>query len=331
MPAKVINNTQWAKENISMPELLSRFGHEPVQAAKSGNELWYISPFRYEKEPSFHTSYLGGKWIWNDFGRGDVQGKGTVIGFLELHENVDISEALQILKNLFPHRGTPASMDVLKRLPLFKDIVLHQPMEEKEKDSLALEVLDVKEQIWDRNLIGYLSGERCINHQLALPYLQCIKYRNVRTDKTYQTLGFVNLSGDYECRDKYFKGILRAPDAQGRNTIKDISFVQGTSQDEVAVFEGFMDFLTVLTIKDVPVLPVDVVVLNMVNMRQRAMEFIRSQKYKTVYTFFDNDNAGEKTTQLFQDKLGEVVKPQNHLYQGYKDYNQYYQEQKRTS
>ncbi len=53
-----------------MPELLNCFGHQPVNIIKQGREYWYISPFRYEKEPSFHTSYLGGKWIWNDFGRG---------------------------------------------------------------------------------------------------------------------------------------------------------------------------------------------------------------------------------------------------------------------
>ena len=74
-------NAQWAKENISMPELLSCFGHEPVESRYNGRELWYISPFRYEKEPSFHTTHKYGKWIWNDFGRSDVEWNGTVIGF----------------------------------------------------------------------------------------------------------------------------------------------------------------------------------------------------------------------------------------------------------
>ena len=88
-----------------MTELLSCFGHEPVESRYNGRELWYISPFRYEKQPSFHTTNVGDKWIWNDFGRGDVKGSGTVIGFLEMHENVDVSGALQILKNLFPIRA----------------------------------------------------------------------------------------------------------------------------------------------------------------------------------------------------------------------------------
>ena len=323
MQPKIIYNSQWAKENVSMPELLSCFGHEPIRKAKNGMELWYNSPFRYEQEPSFHTSYLGGKWIWNDFGRGDVQGNGTVIGFLQLHESVGISEALQILKSLFPHRGAPVSFDNISKLPLFKDMVIEKTLRAPKDETLIIE--SVKEQVWDKALIGYLAGERCINHQLALPYLVCIKYKNAQTGKSYQTLGFANESGDYECRDKYFKGILKAPDVQNRNTAKDISFIPGTEGKEVAVFEGFMDFLTVLTIKNIPVLPVDVVVLNMVNMRRRAIDFMRSQNYQSVYTFFDNDSAGEKTTKLFQDELGEVIKSQNHLYRDYKDYNLYWQ------
>ena len=57
--SKIIYNSAWAKENVAMPDLLSAFGHMPVRATKQGAEYWYISPFRYEKEPSFHTSYLG--------------------------------------------------------------------------------------------------------------------------------------------------------------------------------------------------------------------------------------------------------------------------------
>lgn len=324
MSEKIIYNSDWAKENVSMPDLLSCFGHEPVRLARHGMEYWYISPFRYEKEPSFHTSYLGGKWIWNDFGRGDVKGSGTVIGFLQMHESVDVSGALQILKNLFPHKGRAVSTLELKSLPMFRNITLSEkpradnPIEEK------LVVREVKEQVWNKGLIGYLTGERRINHKLALKYLRTICYENTETGKQYETLGFINESGDYECRDKFFKGILKSPGAEDRNTAKDISYIPGSEKGRVAVFEGFMDFLSVLTIKDVPVLSVDVIILNMVNMRKRAIDFIRQSSYEKIYTFFDNDSAGEKTTQMFLDEpdLSGKVFPQNHLYEGYKDYNQ---------
>ena len=308
-----------------MPELLRCFGHQPVFLKQRGNEYWYISPFRYEKEPSFHTSYLGGKWIWNDFGRGDIQGNGTVIGFMQLHENVDVKGALQLLKSMFPNRGRAVSLDALRLTPLFKDVELATPNDVDKDKSETLVVREIKEQVWHKPLIGYLAGERGIDYKLAKPYLRHIRYENATNGQTYDTLGFANETGDYECRDKYFKGILKTPSASHRQAAKDISFIPGGDHTRVAVFEGFMDFLTVLTIKQVKVLPVDVIVLNMVNMRRRALAFIKESTYTEVFTFFDNDHAGMKTTRLFRETLGEIVKPQNHLYEGYKDYNEYWQ------
>ena len=188
-------------------------------------------------------------------------------------------------------------------------------------------IKDIKDRILDKNLIGYLAGERKIDHRNAVKYLKHIQYENVKTGKTYNTLGFENESGDFECRDKYFKGILKNPNSERSSATKDISYIPGRSKERVAVFEGFMDYLSVLTQKGTPVLAVDVIVLNMVNMRRRAIDFIKQGDYKEVYTFFDNDQSGEKTTQMFVEEpaLKGKVEPQNHLYADFKDYNQYLQ------
>ena len=326
MTRRIIYNSEWAKKNISMPNLLRHFGHEPVRLTKQGREYWYISPFRYEKEPSFHTSFVGDKWIWNDFGRGDVQGSGTAIGFLQLHENVDVSRALQILKNLFPSEGREVTNSNLQRLSLFKSISLSEKISNPNSAPQKLKTLEVNEQTRDKALVGYLAGERKINHRHAVNYLHQVKYEIVETGKVYNTLGFQNESGDYECRDKYFKGILKSPISEGRGAVKDISYIPGQDKTKVAVFEGFMDFLTVLTIKNLSVLPIDAVILNMVNMRKRAIDFIKQSEYQTIYTFFDNDSAGGKTTEMFlqEPNLTEKVNPQNHLYKGNKDYNQFW-------
>lgn len=325
MSGQIIYNAQWAKENIAMPDLLRVFGHEPIRSAKQGNEYWYISPFRYEKEPSFHTFYLGGKWIWNDFGRGDIQGSGTIIGFLELHENVNVSGALKLLKELFPTRSQVVQPSELKRMPLSRDISINSRKEEATLTPEKLVIQEIKDHVWDKGLIGYLVGERKIDHKLALPYLKHIIYENTETGKLYNTLGFENESGDFECRDKFFKGIIKNPEAKNRGLAKDISYIPGRDKSRVAVFEGFMDFLTVLTLKQEPVLAVDVVVLNMVNMRKRAIDFIRQASYDQVFTFFDNDSSGEEATQLFLDEYDTNVKSQNHLYKGYKDINNFWQ------
>ena len=66
-------NSHQAKQ-IDLPNLMSRLGYEPTAIKKGGNEYWYRSPFRSEKDASFHTSYLGGKWIWKDFGQNRTNG-----------------------------------------------------------------------------------------------------------------------------------------------------------------------------------------------------------------------------------------------------------------
>jgi hypothetical protein len=45
---------------------LARLGHEPVR--RSGNELWYIAPYRGERTPSFRVNVA--KQLWYDFGLG---------------------------------------------------------------------------------------------------------------------------------------------------------------------------------------------------------------------------------------------------------------------
>ena len=94
----IIMNSHQAKQ-IDLPNLMSRLGYEPTAIKKGGNEYWYRSPFRSEKDASFHTSYLGGKWIWKDFG--DIGG--TVIDFVMRHERLNsVKEALSYLEGIYP-------------------------------------------------------------------------------------------------------------------------------------------------------------------------------------------------------------------------------------
>ena len=51
---------------ISLADFLARLGHEPVR--RSGNELWYLAPYRNERTPSFRVNVA--KRLWYDFGLG---------------------------------------------------------------------------------------------------------------------------------------------------------------------------------------------------------------------------------------------------------------------
>ncbi len=51
---------------IPLADFLARLGHEPVR--RSGNELWYLAPYRGERTPSFRVNVS--KQLWYDFGLG---------------------------------------------------------------------------------------------------------------------------------------------------------------------------------------------------------------------------------------------------------------------
>jgi DNA primase len=103
-------------KKLNLPEIMSRLGHEPISIKKGGNEYWYNSPFRAEKDASFHTSYLGGKWIWNDFG----DSGGTVIDFILRHENMTmVSDALKFLDDMYGNVGDKLKYKVVLQMRTF--------------------------------------------------------------------------------------------------------------------------------------------------------------------------------------------------------------------
>ena len=87
------------------------------------------------------------------------------------------------------------------------------------------------------HLQDYLTKERCIDLEKAMPFLKCISYE-VRS-RLYQAIGFANQSGGYELRDNgTFKGTI-AP--------KDITPIFSDRAEPVCIFEGFIDFLSFLS------------------------------------------------------------------------------------
>ena len=53
-----------AVRQMPLADFLARLGYEPVRS--SGNELWYIAPYRGERTPSFRVNVA--KQLWYDFG-----------------------------------------------------------------------------------------------------------------------------------------------------------------------------------------------------------------------------------------------------------------------
>ena len=135
---------------------------------------------------------------------------------------------------------------------------------------------------------------------------------------------FPNISGGYEIRNRYFKGCI-AP--------KEISHIRqsGEQRNTCYVFEGFMDYLSFLTLRleSCPQCPdfdrQDYMVLNSVANVSKALYPLGS--YERIHCFFDNDRAGMEALQQIQKEYDSTrhIRDASQIYCGCKDLNEYLQ------
>lgn len=289
-------NSSQAKQ-LSLPEIMGRLGYQPVKRRKNGYELWYVSPFRSEKEPSFVTSYLGGKWIWNDFG--DMGG--TVIDFVMRHENyTSVKDALEFLENMFqghlfekPKSSRVGAIDESPSPFSFKQ--QHREAVENFSGDSDLEFMEAT-PIRNPIIYQYLEKERHIPRHLVDRYLVEVRYRNRQKGRDYFAFGMLNEGGGYEIRaasSQYsFKSALKG---------RDITLIRGKQSDRqtVNVFEGMTDFLSLLVMMQTENLSGDSIIMHSLSSFSRAEAVIRRESYRIINSFLDNDKAGQEGTDRF--------------------------------
>ena len=249
-------------KNIRLADYLHSLGYAPVK--QQGVNLWYKSPFREETEASFKVNTEINKWY--DFGLG--QGGNIIALASELYCSVYVPYLLQRIAEQTPHIS-PVSFSFRKQSSTEPNF---QRMEVRKLDSPVL--------------LSYLQG-REINLELAKRECNEVHFEN--NGKRYFAIGFRNMNGGYEIRNRYFKGCI-AP--------KDITHIrhEGRRNDTCFVFEGFMDYLSFLTIRTekCPKIPCldwqDYIILNSVSNLRKAIDGLAV--YERIHCFFDNDRAG---------------------------------------
>ena len=166
-------------------------------------------------------------------------------------------------------------------------------------------------------LLRYLQ-ERGININLAR--LECKELHFIHNGKPYFAIGFPNVAGGFEVRNRFFKGCI-AP--------KDISYIrqQGEQQEKCLVFEGMMDYLSFLTLrmKNCPTMPnldgQDYVVLNSVANVSKAMDVLHG--YERIHCLLDNDEAGRNAYLELAREFSGRIRDFSDNYNGHKDLNDY--------
>ena len=274
-------------------EYLERKGVKPVR--RTAAYALYCSPHREETHPSFKVDTE--KNLWIDYGEGRG---GSIIDLCMRMEGCTLSEAIRLLGQNAPVNGTYSFLN---------DFVPNnsQPVMAVNGARRLIEISDTLPSHFQE----YLTKVRCINLEKAMPFLKCISYE-VR-GRHYQAIGFANLSGGYELRDdKTFKGTI-AP--------KDITPIFTDRAEPVCIFEGFMDFLSFLSMKEE--ITNHCLVMNSVSNVARTIRYLNDRHLTHIRAFLDNDEAGQRAIQDFI-KAGFHVEDMNIHYKDFKDLNEYH-------
>ena len=274
-------------------EYLERKGTKPVR--KTPTYVMYRSPLREETHPSFKVDTE--KNLWIDYGEGRG---GSIIDLCMRMEGCTLSEAIRRLGQNAPDNGT---------YNFLNDFVPNNPQPAMAVNG-ARRLIEISDTL-PPHLQDYLTKERCIDLEKAMPFLKCISYE-VR-GRRYQAIGFANLSAGYELRDdKTFKGTI-AP--------KDITPIFTDRAEPVCIFEGFMDFLSFLSMKEE--ITNHCLVMNSVSNVARTIRYLNDLHLTHIRAFLDNDEAGRRAVQDFI-KAGFHVEDMNIHYKDFKDLNDFH-------
>ena len=282
-------------KRYSIVEYLEKKGIRPVRRTPA--YAMYRSPLREETHPSFKVDTEKNLWIDYAEGRG-----GSIIDLCIRLEGCTFSEAIcRLGQNASEYTAHSYS----KTEPR---IGLNQTTTRQASETRRL--ISISDTL-PPHLQEYLIKERCINLKKATPFLKCISYE-VR-GKRYEAIGFANSSGGYELRDNNtFKGTI-AP--------KNITPIFEDKAQPVCLFEGFMDFLSFLSMKGE--VSNQCLVMNSVSNVARSIHYLNERNITSVRAFLDNDDAGRKAVQEFVN-TGFKVEDMAVYYGDFKDLNDFH-------
>jgi len=246
-------------------------------------DYWYLSPFRNEKTASFKINRKINRWFDHGIGKG-----GNLIDFALLYHNCKINEWLQSLNGNFLSHQSPAAC-------------------ERERQKLI--TIEETIPLSSAALLNYLKQR---NISLSAANFFCVEVRYKFHEKIYDGIGFKNDLGGFEIRNPFYKN---CSSPKGITTIKNNS-------RKVAVFEGFFDFLTFISIEQkFTANSYSFCVLNSLSFFEAARAFLEG--HSIVHLFLDRDNAGFNCTRNALQIHPKYIDGSN-LYRDFKDLNDWW-------
>lgn len=279
-------------KRMDIIRFLEQIGIHPVRNYPA--YVLFHAPYREDRHPSFKVSRKKNRWY--------------DLATLESGDIIDLGKLIY---------NTNDMVEVIRRIQDYTtvELVVRESNAHTGRGNGMAAFSDVTAvPLNNTRLLSYLDS-RSIDTGIAREYCREIHFSLGR--RRYYGIGFGNVQGGYEVRNPFFKGTV------GR---KDISLIRmGGQTDFCTVFEGFMDFLSYMTLcRHTDFEPfattMDFLVLNSVSNIRGAMKWLAA--YRTVTCCLDNDDAGRRTV----DMLGEArdgIHDASNVYEGFKDFNDF--------
>ena len=286
-------------KSIPLADFLSKLGYEP--ASRKRARLWYKSPLRQEHTPSFKVDTSLN--CWYDFGLG--KGGNIIDLAAEIYKSTDLHylkccitnscpvASVQTVASSFPKRHSAPSMESFEVVPL-------------EHRALVA-------YLQQRGIPAPIAKANCQEAHYTVNGSSRSAFGAERRKKSYFAVAFGNVNGGWELRNKYFKG------CRGRKDISYLPWSRDGPSTECAVFEGFIDYLSAMTLGIIT--GYDVVALNSVVNVNKATPCLNG--YTAINCYLDNDNAGRTALTELTAIYGTTVIDRSSLYSGFNDLNEY--------
>lgn len=259
---------------ISIKGYLAKHNIYPV---KENREVgFYHSPLREDINASFKVDYA--KNLWIDFGTNEG---GTMIDLVMKLKKCSVHEAMLELEQIGNETDICLNIPTLER-----SNVLTLQCTNIGTDSFSFHgKIEIQKaiELTHPALLQYLH-KRAINLDVAKAHCSEIHYSV--NGKPFFAIGFQNDSKGWNLRSEYFKGCT---------SVNISTYANEVNKEACLVFEGFMDYLSYLTMNNMKKSPNDVVVLNSTSNLSKALDFVKA--HDKVYTYLDNDEARRKVTQ----------------------------------
>ncbi|QXP64359.1 toprim domain-containing protein [Polaribacter sp. HaHaR_3_91] len=265
-------------------DLVSYLKKQGFRTGKTNTkDVWFYSPFKEEKTPSFKVNTTKNIFFDHSSGIG-----GTIIDFVTNYNNCSIREALVILSE-----GSFSFHQQKKQI-----IIEPEPTYSIKKVT----------ELTNQNLLDYLSSRK-INLQFAKQFCFQVHYSFSNGKENYG-IGFMNNVGGLEIRNEFFKGCL------GKKEITTIN----NNSNVVSIFESWSDLLSYFSIKnEIP--KENFIILNSTSLVKKTMGLLN--KYSVIKLFMDNDEAGNKATDFLIENANGKIIDSRIQYKNYNDLNHY--------